>query len=430
MFSRLGPQLAVVSLLLLVPALPAQSELQQVLKDTDLAPHWIYDDLPRAMAQAKATAKPLLVVLRCVPCPPGRTLDQQVNRPDGELEKLEQQFVCVRIVQTNGLDLKLFQYDYDQSWCAMFLNADGTIYGRYGTRSSSGPKSDSYLTRSSFEKALARVLELHRHYPANREQLAAKALSTEPEWRSPVQIPGLIDRPRSATSRQTCIHCHMVREFQLRAKWEQGRLTAADLHVYPLPQNIGLTMDLQDGLRVESVLAGSPADKAGLADGDELLTLGGQPLVSLADIQWVLHIAPAETSLPVTFRRKGQTLQKTITLSGNWKESDLAWRASSWYGLRHGLQTQPLAPADKQKRGIAADRLALVVKGLFGKGAGPLQKAGLRVGDVIVAVDGKSADRTESQFLIDLRLNHGPRDKVTFTVLRGQERHELVVPMW
>ena len=54
------------------PTLRAQTELQKSLKDLDLAPHWIYDDLPRAMAEAKATGKPLLVVLRCVPCPPGK----------------------------------------------------------------------------------------------------------------------------------------------------------------------------------------------------------------------------------------------------------------------------------------------------------------------------------------------------------------------
>ena len=35
-----------------------------------------------AMAEAKTTGKPVLVVLRCVPCPPGRTLDGLVMRPD------------------------------------------------------------------------------------------------------------------------------------------------------------------------------------------------------------------------------------------------------------------------------------------------------------------------------------------------------------
>ena len=59
-------------------------------------------------------------------------------RPKSPLEALQQQFVCVRLVQMNGLDLSLFQFDYDQTLAALFLNADGTVYGRYGTRAGCG----------------------------------------------------------------------------------------------------------------------------------------------------------------------------------------------------------------------------------------------------------------------------------------------------
>ena len=45
---------------------------------------------------------------------------------------LMEQFVCARQVSTNGLDLSLFQFDTDQSFAVFLLNADGTIYGRFG----------------------------------------------------------------------------------------------------------------------------------------------------------------------------------------------------------------------------------------------------------------------------------------------------------
>jgi len=421
--------LVLATLLALTSASRAQSELQQQLKDTDLAPHWIYDDLPKALAEAKSTGKPILVVLRCVPCPPGKTLDAQVMKPDADLEKLEKQFVCVRVVQTKGLDLKIFQFDYDQSWCAVFMNADQQIYGRYGTRNSTGPKSDGWLTLPSFRKAMERALELHKGYPANKDLIAGK-IGKPQDYKFPEEIPGLQDRGKGVTTRQTCIHCHMVREYMIRAKWQDKKLTASDLYVYPLPDSIGLAMDIDDGLRVKSVAADSPAAKAGLAAGDELVTMAGQRLISLADIQWVLHTAPEEAKLAVSLRRESQTIDKTITLSGTWKESDLNWRASSWYGLRQGLKVDPLSAADKQKQGIAAGDLGLAVKGLFGRGAPLLQKAGLKAGDVIVAVDGKTADMTESQFLAYLRLKHGPDDSVKFAILRGKERQELTIPMW
>jgi hypothetical protein len=417
------------ALLVLTPAVRAQGDLQQSLKDFDIAPHWIYDDLPKALSEAKATGKPVLVVLRCVPCPPGRNLDVQVMRPDKELERLEKQFVCVRVVQTRGLDLKVFQFDYDLSWAAIFMNADQVIYGRYGTRVTSGPNSDSHISLAGFRKALERALELHKGYPGNKAQLAGN-IGKEPEYPVPERIPGLQDRVKGPTTKQTCIHCHMVREYALRDKWQQKRLSAADLWVFPMPDNLGLTMDIDDGLRVKKVVPGSLAAKAGLAAGDELLTLNGQPLTSMADIQWVLHNTPADAKLAVKLRRDGQTHDKVVVLSGKWKESDIAWRASSWYGLRQGLQVTPLSAAQKQMRGIPEDGLALVVKGLFGKGGPLLQKAGLKNGDIIVAIDGKTVAMTETEFLVYLRLTHGPGDSVRFTVLRKEGREDLKIPMW
>jgi len=158
--------------------------------------------------------------------------------------------------------------------------------------------------------------------------------------------------------------------------------------------------------------------------------LNGQRLLSQADIQWVLHQAPGETTLTVVLQREGKGMQKTIALSGNWKETDLSWRASSGPGLRYGLWTVPLSDAEKTRRDIPAEAMALQVKTLFSPRAEPLQKAGLRVGDVIVAVDGDTGFLTESRFLVHARLNHPPGDKLKLTILRGPNRHQLEVPMW
>jgi hypothetical protein len=416
--------------LILEAASPAAAQsLREILKDIPTADHWIYDDLPKAIAEAKETGKPLMVVVRCVPCPPGRTLDQQVMQPDKALERLEKQFVCVRVIQTNGLDLKTFQYDYDMSWSGLFLNADLTIYGRYGTRNASGPGSDTLLSQAAFRKAAERALALHKEYPANREALAAKT-GGEPAYARPELTPGLTDKGSKATSKQNCIHCHMVKEFAMRAKWEQGTLAESDLYVYPQPRQIGLELDLNDGLRVKSVAQKSPAAKAGIKFGDQFLTLSGQPLVSTADIQWVLHNAPNETTLKGTVERGGKPVEVTLELSGDWKKSDIAWRASSWYGLRQGVKFDPLLEVEKSNRGIRGDGLALVVKGLFGKGGPKVQQAGLKQGDVIVAVDGKTDAMTEGDFLAYLRLTHGPGESVKLTILRGAARSEVTVPLW
>jgi hypothetical protein len=158
--------------------------------------------------------------------------------------------------------------------------------------------------------------------------------------------------------------------------------------------------------------------------------MSGQPLVSLADIQWVLHTSPSETRIPVRASRRGKMFDTAIDLEGNWKASDIAWRASSWYGLRQGVKVEPLTGADKRARSIAESDLALVVKTLAGRGGPKVQQAGLRAGDVIVAVDGSREAMTETDFLVRLRVGHRPGDSVKLTVLRAESQHELTIPMW
>jgi hypothetical protein len=325
------------------------------------------------------------------------------------------------MVTIDDVDLGLFQFDYDQTWSAFFLNADGTIYGRYGTRADRGGNSTTHISIASLRNSMQRVLDLHKGNPSNKAGLVGKR-GPKPEYRVPKDIPRV--------ERRHCIECHEVRGNVLRHKWQEKRLTAADIWPYPLPENIGLKMDVDDGLRVKSVASNSPAERAGLTAGDELVSLDGQHLISQADIQWVLHRVPVDAKVVAGLKRGDKELRKTLTLSGSWKESDLSWRASTWSGLRYGLQTDPLSTAKKKQANLAEDRLALVIKYMHAERTAGPRKAGLRVGDVIVAVDGKTSALTESQFLASLRLKHLPGDRVKLTVLRGQERLDLTIPMW
>ncbi|MFM7835330.1 MAG: thioredoxin family protein, partial [Planctomycetaceae bacterium] len=110
---------------------------QKVREDRDkvtAAGFWIYNDLDTGFRTARQTGKPLLVVLRCIPCEECVKLDDELVDQDPVLRPLLEQFVCVRVVSTNVLDLSLFQFDTDQSFAVFMLNADRTIYGRFGTR--------------------------------------------------------------------------------------------------------------------------------------------------------------------------------------------------------------------------------------------------------------------------------------------------------
>jgi len=121
---------------------------------------WIYNDLNAAFAQARTSGKPILVVLRCIPCVECVKLDDDLVDQDAILKPLLAKFVCVRIVSTNGLDLSLFQFDTDQSFAVFMLNADRTIYGRFGTRSHRTEWIGD-VSLKGLAKALEGALELH-----------------------------------------------------------------------------------------------------------------------------------------------------------------------------------------------------------------------------------------------------------------------------
>ena len=66
---------------------------------------WIYNDLQRGFAEARLTGKPLLVVLRCVPCTACAGIDAAVLLQESELGPLLDHFICVRVIDANALDL-------------------------------------------------------------------------------------------------------------------------------------------------------------------------------------------------------------------------------------------------------------------------------------------------------------------------------------
>ena len=123
---------------LALPCAAQETREQKVRGDrqkVEAAGFWIYNDFAEAQRRAKESGKPILVVLRCIPCEACVKLDDELVDQHPVIRPLLEQFECVRLVATNGLDLNLFQFDTDQSFAVFMLNGDGTIYGRFGTRS-------------------------------------------------------------------------------------------------------------------------------------------------------------------------------------------------------------------------------------------------------------------------------------------------------
>lgn len=395
--------------------------LKEALNDDEISDRWIYHDLNAARAKARDTGKPIVALFRCVPCGSAPDLDAQLGAADGPLAALLDKFVAVRMVKMNGVNRNVFQFDPDVPYVAMFLNADGVVYGRYGTRTSKDRSRLPRHTLASFRQSLERVLALHGDYPGNRAALAPKRDKPKsPPF--PEDMPTMAPFPSNPKEVSNCIHCHMVGEADTRKLLLDDKPARRDLWPYPPPETLGLRMEVNDNLLVKAVTADSPASRAGIEARDTLVSLAGQPLVSEADVQWVLHHAADEAQLPLVVRRGGQTRKLTLDLKGDWRRNATHWRASLT-PARPDVFLEP--DIYKHNKGVERDKMGLLVR--YPRGAAA--KAGLRNGDLAIAIDGRDDMVLEADFLKYIHIDRPAAKSVKMTVLRKGERIEVTLPV-
>lgn len=430
---------AIFALALAVPAETVKDRKGAVLGDRAAMENndqWIYNEWQKGFEVARETGKPLLVVLRCVPCLACMGIDASVLS-DPELRPLLDQFVRVRVINANALDLALFQFDYDLSFSAIFFNADGAVYGRYGSWKH---QKDSYdKTTAGFKAALQAALALHEDYPENKASLQGKQGLPMPV-KDPLQLPELAGKYKRELDWegqvvQSCVHCHQIGDA-VRSSYRQAKKDIPQSWVYPMPnpETIGLTLAPDHPARVEAVAEDSIAAKAGLKKGDDLVSLDGQPLVSIADVAWALHRAPNSGALAARVSRDGKERAMELELPDGWRaKSDISRRVGTWQMRAMalgGLLLEDLSPEARQERGLSADSMALFVKhaGEYGQHAAA-KKAGFQKNDTIVEIDGVTARLTESELIGRLLDKYPAGEKVRATVLRNGQRLKLAYPM-
>lgn len=310
-----------------------------------------------------------------------------------------------------GVNLNVFDFDYDLEWAALFLNADETVYGRFGGQKADA--GDTYLTLNGLAHAMRAALARHREVGKQRPADMRPADTVE-------QYPGA-----QRLTAKACIHCHQVYDYRREAVVTAGTFRKEDVWVYPFPENLGLTLDPERGDRVKAVRVASAAERAGLRIGDTLTQVNGFPVASVADVQYALHRAPAEGEIALRWQSAGRAVEAKVNLAAGWKQTDISWRGSTKrLGPDPSIHGTDLTVAEKRALGLKDQQLAFY-HGNFLSTAG--RQAGLRQNDVIVGVDRKSPEMTVGQFLVHLRLNYKVGDTITLHIIRDGRR--LDVPL-
>jgi serine protease Do len=191
------------------------------------------------------------------------------------------------------------------------------------------------------------------------------------------------------------------------------------LWAYPGPEEVGLEFEVDERATVKSV--SSFARDAGFEPGDRILRFAGQPIISVADIQWILHHASDITNLGADVDRGGEPARVSLKLPSGWKRAgDYTWRSIAW-SLRHRLAgTGPL-----EKAPSAGPDMALRIKQIppnWVKDRNLSAARILKAGDIIIAVDGKTDLVREADFLAYLLQKRTPGSDVELTILRAGKK--------
>jgi VCBS repeat-containing protein len=196
----------------------------------------------------------------------------------------------------------------------------------------------------------------------------------------------------------------------------------------------GLQLKAEKGILVAGVFQDSPADKAGLVRGDIILDVDGQAVNTYPDLSGILNQHKVGDTLKLNVQHGDSQKSVSVTLA----ESPVATPSAS-------AAPQSATPQSSQQNNKQNGRQGKMLSGPFlgivpvgagqfeGKGnfggnqqlqagarivqvatGSPADKAGLKVGEVILSVDGTQINAQNS--LQSLLSSHKPGDSVKLTV--------------
>jgi len=174
---------------------------------------------------------------------------------------------------------------------------------------------------------------------------------------------------------------------------ENGRVSRGRIGVtiqevsQPLAQSFGL--DKAGGALVSSVEPGSPAQKAGLKEGDVILSINGQDIARSIDLSARVAELKPGTQATLGIWRGGASREVRVALGEAKTAAKVAASGPGAESGRLGLAVRPLGKDEQRQLQIDSGLLVEDV-------SGPAARAGLRPGDVVLAVNGTPVDSVDA----------------------------------
>ena len=198
----------------------------------------------------------------------------------------------------------------------------------------------------------------------------------------------------------------------------------------------------EGGVMIADVLAGGPADAAGLVPGDLIVAVDGEELSDDVDFAELIGAyAPGdEVTLTVTNAESNEKMEIPVVLGVHPDDEERAFLGIAYVLAPAMPGMGDLAPDedadDSDEDAAPAERGSLRSMMPFGQGGamiaevvegGPAAEAGLMAGDLIVAVDGQ--ELSDDADFAELIGSYAPGQEVTLTVTNVETNEKMEVPV-
>jgi serine protease Do len=186
---------------------------------------------------------------------------------------------------------------------------------------------------------------------------------------------------------------NIIAQLREKGRVTRGWLGVAVQRITPtIAKSLGLNPEQPIGALVDSVTPDLPAAKAGIEQGDVILSAAGHPIKEMRDLLRLIAVAPIGQKFDLTISRNGKEMTVAATIMEmpeNPTSPVAAATGSEEEAADFGLQLSSIGPARHRGFRIPEDVKGVVVTKLASDS--PAAAQGIELGDVIVSIDRQPA---------------------------------------
>ncbi len=168
-----------------------------------------------------------------------------------------------------------------------------------------------------------------------------------------------------------------------------GKVTRAWLGVgiQDITSDLAKSFNLPDenGALISNVFPGSPADKAGLKNGDIIRALNGKEIHESHELPAMVALLPVGQSIDLKVLRDGKELTLKVNLGEMEKGEKLAASSTKVNSEELGLECRDLTPEEMNELQLPKDNHGVIISGV--DPSSEAASVGVQVGDILLSLN-------------------------------------------